>query len=121
MTEKKWFQQTEQTIHMPVTKALELINKLEWDGNLDTIAPELIVAACALAKVVDKLRKTEDGIPMIPDMEVWCNGVERPCVTKHGYDIVASSQVVGTRIGYSHFDGKCYSTQKAAEEALEKK
>ncbi len=64
MTAKKWLLQTEQTIHMPVSKALELVSKLEWDGNLDTIAGELIAAACALAKVVDKLPKDADGDPI---------------------------------------------------------
>lgn len=70
-----------------------------------------------LQAIVDKLRKTEDGVPAVDGMEVWCNGLVR---YRNGAQLRLRASPQRLRLtleGDFEFVGLSFSTRKAAQAA----
>jgi len=107
-----------------LTAAVALAATVLPDAERDVCDPvgtmqRVVDQVAALRAIVDQLRKTDDGVPMVNGMMVWCTGAAH---WENGAEerFNAAPRIVRTVLEDTPcFTGRIYSTQEAAEAAEE--
>jgi len=98
-------------------EALGIENGIHEEGVFELAAKEIE----RLRAIVDRLPKTEDGVIVVPGMNLWCNsdrGEYQWLVTAVDTRGYCSGTFHGCSEG-PHSTDHCYSTREAAQRALE--